>query len=95
MVRNHPPLGELVRCIGMGSICHVEPAGCVPSLTNVDVRSNIVPLDMSMRESLAKSMGVRWKVASLRSLPAGASRYCQPPPCCAATEARTRNGGQL
>jgi hypothetical protein len=44
--------------MGIGSICHVLPAGFVPSVTKVEFKSSIEPFDISIRELRAKGIGV-------------------------------------
>ena len=47
-----------VRGMGMGIICQVDPAGFVPSETNVEVRLSMEPFDIIIRELPAKGIGV-------------------------------------
>ena len=43
---------------GIGSVCHVEPAGSVPVDKNVDLRRILVPFVSIRLESPAKGTGV-------------------------------------
>ena len=44
--------------LGIGSVCHVEPTGSVPSDTNLDLSWILVPLESVRLESPAKGTGV-------------------------------------
>ena len=65
---------------GIGSVCHVEPAGNVPVDKKVDLRPILVPLDSIRLESPAKGTGVWWKQASVSWAFSGHSLYWYPPP---------------